>query len=166
MLSSWKPRLLLAAAATTAMAAASESALANSDSDILTVRVTVQEACSITGSTIDFGTYSAGQQAALDAQGAISYSNCGAGTLNISLDGGTAGNVANRAMSSGNSGSLSYQLYRNSARNQVWGSGADAQQVVLLVPDSGSVPVYGRIPGGQNVPSGTYTDTVNVTLTF
>jgi spore coat protein U-like protein len=163
MLSSWKPRLLLA---TAIVAAASGSALANSDSDVLTVRVTVQEACSIAGTTIDFGTYSAGQQAALDAQGAISYSNCGAGTLNISLDGGAAGNVANRAMSNDNSDSLSYQLYRNSARNQVWGSGADAQQVVLLVPDSGSVPVYGRIPGGQNVPSGTYTDTVNVTLTF
>ena len=164
MLSSWKPRLLLLA--TAIVAAASGSALANSDSDILTVRVTVQEACSIAGSTIDFGTYSAGQQAALDAQGAISYSNCAAGTLNISLDGGTAGNVASRTMSNDNSDSLSYQLYRNSARNQVWGRGADAQQVVLLVPDSGSVPVYGRIPGGQNVPSGSYTDTVNVTLTF
>jgi spore coat protein U-like protein len=37
---------------------------------------------------------------------------------------------------------------------------------VLLVPGSGSVPVYGRIAGGQNVAAGTYTDTVNVTLTF
>ena len=31
---------------------------------------------------------------------------------------------------------------------------------------SGSVTVYGRIPASQVVPEGTYTDTVNVTLTF
>ena len=163
MLSSWKPRLLLA---TAIVAAASGPVLANTDSDILTVRVTVQEACSIAGTTIDVGTYNAGQQAALDAEGAISYSNCAAGTLTIALDGGAAGTVANRAMSNDNGDSLSYQLYRNSARNQVWGTGDEAHQVVLLVPDSGSVPVHGRIPGGQNVPGGSYVDTVNVTLTF
>ena len=163
MLSSWKPRLLLA----TAIAViASGPVFAAADTDILTVRVTVQEACSIAGSTIDFGTYSAGQQTALDAQGAVTYSNCAAGTLTIALDGGASGNVASRAMANGSGNNLSYQLYRNSARNQVWGSGNEAQQVVLLVPDSGSVPVYGRIPGSQNVPAGMYTDTVNVTLTF
>lgn len=165
MSSSWKPRLLLLVAAATS-AIVSGPVLAASDTDILTVRVTVEESCSISGSTIDFGTYSAGQQAALDAQGTITYSNCAAGTLTLALDGGTAGNVANRAMANGSGGSLNYQLYRNSSRNQVWGSGSDAQQVVLLVPDSGNVPVYGRIPGSQNVPAGSYTDTVNVTLTF
>ncbi len=163
MPSSWKLRLPLVAVV--ALVAAGP-ALAASDTDVLTVRVTVQEACSIAGTTIDFGTYSAGQSAALDAQGAITYSNCAAGTLTIALDGGGAGNVANRAMANGSGDSLRYQLFRNSARNQVWGSGADAQQVVLLVPDSGSVPVYGRIPGSQSVPGGAYSDTVNVTLTF
>jgi spore coat protein U-like protein len=69
-------------------------------------------------------------------------------------------------MTNGSGGSLNYQLFRNSARSQVWGSGAEAQQVVLLVPGSGNVPVYGRIPGSQNVAAGAYSDTVNVTLTF
>jgi spore coat protein U-like protein len=164
MSSSWKPRLLLLAPAIAAIV--SGPVLAASDTDILTVRVTVQESCSISGSTIDFGTYSAGQQAALDAQGTIAYNNCAAGTLTLALDGGTAGNVANRAMANGDGGSLNYQLYRNSSRSQVWGTGSDALQVVLLEPDSGNVPVYGRIPGSQNVPGGSYTDTVNVTLTF
>lgn len=163
MSSSWKPRLLLA----TALAVvAGGPALAGSDSDVLTVRVTVQEACSIAGSTLDFGTYSAGQQAALDAQGAVSYSGCAAGTLTIALDGGGAGTTANRAMTNGSGGSLNYQLFRNSARSTIWGSGAEAQQVVLLEPGSGNVPVYGRIPGSQNVAAGSYSDTVNVTLTF
>ncbi len=162
MLASWKSRLLLAAAV---VAFAAAPAAAGTDTDVLTVKVTVQEACTIAGGTIDFGTYSAGQQAALDAQGSISYNGCAAGTLTIALDGGVGGNVANRRMSNGDS-TLNYQLFKNSSRSQVWGTGADALQQMLLVPDSGSIPVYGRIIGGQNVAGGTYTDTVNVTLTF
>lgn len=162
MLSSTKSRLLLAAAAIVVAAA---PAAADTDTDILTVKVTVQEACTIAGNTLDFGTYSSGQQAALDAEASVSYSNCAAGTLEIALDGGVAANVADRAMANGDS-SLRYQLYKNSARSQVWGTGSDALLQQLLVPDSGSIPVYGRIPGGQSVPSGAYADTVNVTLTF
>ncbi len=52
------------------------------------------------------------------------------------------------------------------ARTAIWGTGADAQVHVLLGTQSGSVTVYGRIPAGQVVPEGTYTDTVNITLTF
>ena len=163
MLSSWKPRLVLAAAA---LAVAAAPALADTDTDILTVRVTVQEACTISGTTIDFGTYSAGQQAALDAQGDIRYDGCAVGTLVISLDGGSAANVNGRKMRNGDA-ELNYQLYRNPGRSQVWGSGDQAVQQVLLealVP--GVISVFGRVAGGQSVPAGTYTDTVNVTMTF
>lgn len=161
MLSSTKTRLFLAAAA--ALVAA--PAAADTDTDILTVRVTVQEACTIAGGTLDFGTYNSGQQAEASAEGSISYNNCAAGTLDIALDGGTAGDVQNRQMANGDS-TLGYQLFKNSAASQVWGTGDDALQQQLLVPGSGDISVYGRIPGGQNVPAGTYTDTVNVTLTF
>jgi len=161
MLSSAKSRLLLAAV----VAFAAAPAAADTDTDILTVKVTVQEACTIAGNTLDFGTYNSGQQAALDAEASVSYSNCAAGTLEIALDGGAAANVAERAMANGDS-SLRYQLYKNSGRSQIWGTGSDALLQQLLVPDSGNIPVYGRIPGGQNVPAGAYTDTVNVTLTF
>lgn len=156
-----QPRLVLAAAI-----AALALPVAAAETDVLTVRVTVQEACSIAGTTIDFGTYTGGQQADLDAQGAISYTSCAAGTLTIALDGGNSGNVAARQMGNGNGDNIGYQLYRNSARSQIWGSGADAQQIVLLETGSGSVSVYGRIAGGQSVAAGSYADTVNVTLTF
>ena len=65
-----------------------------------------------------------------------------------------------------NSNSLTYQIYRNSVRNAVWGQGQNALQVQLLQPQSGEVSVYGRIPGGQSVPGGAYVDIVNITLTF
>lgn len=162
MLSSAKSRVLLAAAA---VALAAAPAVAGTDSAILTVRVTVQEACTIEGGTLDFGTYSSGQQVAADADGTISVNNCAASTLEIALDGGTASDIANRKMANGDS-TLQYQLYKNSARNQLWGTGDDSLKQQLLVPGSLDIGVYGRVPGGQNVPGGTYTDTVNVTLTF
>ena len=37
---------------------------------------------------------------------------------------------------------------------------------MLIGTQSGTVTVYGRIPASQMVPDGTYTDIVNITLTF
>ena len=38
--------------------------------------------------------------------------------------------------------------------------------LTLTATGSGNVSVYGRIPAGQAVPAGTYTDTVVITLDF
>lgn len=141
-------------------------ALAETSTDTLSVQVSVQESCSISGTTIDFGTYSSGQQAALDAQGDISFDGCPQGTLAISLDGGATGNVTSRRMSSNGGDDLDYQLYRNSSRSQIWGAGDDAVRQVLMVPGSGTLAVYGRIPGEQEVPAGGYSDVVNITMEF
>ena len=163
MLSSAKSRVLLAA---TAVALATAPAVAGADSAILTVRVTVQDACTIEGGTLDFGTYSSGQQVEKAASAKIRYSNCAAGTFKIALDGGSSGSVANRQMSNGEA-ALNYQIYKNSNHNQIWGAtGNEAQGVNLLVPGSGDVEVFGLIPAGQSVPAGTYTDTITATLTF
>jgi spore coat protein U-like protein len=145
---------------------AASPAFGGTATDTLSVQVNVQNSCSVGGTTIDFGTYSSGQQAAVDAQGNISFSGCPAGTLTISLDGGGSGNVISRRMSGGSGGSLSYQLYRNSARNQIWGTNGDALQQVLLVAGSGTIAVFGRIPGGQEVAAGGYTDVVSLTMEF
>ena len=139
-------------------------ARSGTDTDILTVTATVLSACSLSGGTLNFGSYTSGQTGNLDVNGVINYVNC-SGNLTFALDGGLSGNINARQMQQG-AGRLNYQIYRNAARNAVWGTGADTQGVVLIGTQSGSVTVYGRIPSGQVVPDGTYTDTVNVTLTF
>lgn len=156
----------VAAIALGAAALAVSPASAGTSTDTLSVQVTVQNSCSVGGTTINFGTYSSGQQAALDGEGNITFSNCPAGTLTLSLDGGGSNNISDRRMSGGNGANLRYQLYKNSARNQVWGVGVDGLQKVLLVPDSGAIAVFGRILGGQTVTSGSYSDTVSITMTF
>lgn len=154
------PRLMAALALATAPGVAS----AATATDQLTVTATVQSGCTLTGGTLDFGNYVSGQAGNLDANGRIGFANC-SGLLTFELDGGQSGNVNARAMrASGNS--LTYQIYRNSVRNAVWGQGQNALQLQLLQPQSGEVSVYGRIPGGQAVPGGAYVDIVNITLTF
>ena len=137
---------------------------AGTDTDQLMVTATVLSACSLSGGTLAFGPYTSGQAANLDVTGTINYVNC-SGNLSFALDGGGSGNINARQMSSG-SGRLNYQIYRNAARNAVWGTGADAQGVMLIGTQSGATSVYGRIPASQIVADGTYTDVVNITLTF
>src|SRR5215207_216568 len=95
----------------------------------------------LSGGTLNFGQYTSGQTTNLDVNGTINYVNC-SGSLGFALDGGGTGNINARQMSQGAS-RLSYQIYRNSTRNAIWGSGADAQGVTLIGTQSGTVTVYG-----------------------
>ena len=69
-------------------------------------------------------------------------------------------------MSNGAGGLLNYALYRDAARTLSFAQGANAKTVTQTVTGSGTVPFYGAIPGAQAVAEGTYTDTVQITLTF
>ena len=134
------------------------------DTSTLSVTATVATSCALSSGTLDFGTYTSGQTTPRDATGQFAFTNCD-GTLTFELDGGQSGSVSARAMTSGGN-SLSYQLFRDSSRTAVFGTGSDAQQVLLLTPQNGTVSVYGRIDAGQVAAAGTYSDTVNITLTF
>jgi spore coat protein U-like protein len=138
--------------------------LAGTDTDTLSVTATVQNACALNGGAMSFGQYLSGQAGDLNVNGQINYVNCN-GTISFELDGGQSGNVSARKMKSG-ANELNYQLFRNNTRTAVFGQGADKQEILLLTPLSGKVDVFGRIPGGQAVPAGDYSDIVNVTLTF
>lgn len=125
-------------------------------------------ACTITSSTgVSFGVYNVYAAAPLDSAGTITYS-C---TLSISvtIDIGTgSGTYASRTMRAGTS-TLAYNLYTNAARTTVWGdgtSGTGHHGPVLGLIGSTTVSIYGRVPAGQDVAAGSYTDTVVVTLNY
>jgi spore coat protein U-like protein len=141
-------------------------ALAATTSGTLSVSVVVQPSCTVSGATLDFGTYRSGQAADLTGFAQISYSNCPAGELRFELNGGANGTATARKLSDGRGGLLNYAIYRNSGRTQNFGQGNDARLVTLAAPGSGQVSIYGKIPGGQVVAGGTYTDTVVITLDF
>ena len=131
----------------------------------LAVSVNVTSNCSITGGTLDFGSYVSGQKDDKNGQATISFTDCGPGTLSFKLDGGREKSIKNRRMSSG-SNKLAYQLFRDNARKNVWGETDDALNVQLPQTGSDVVTVYGRIAGEQSAPQGTYTDNILVSVTF
>lgn len=153
------------AALVTGIAAAGGAAVAATKTGTLAVTVTVQSACAVTGATLDFGNYTAGQATDRDVRADIAYTDCGPGALTLELDGGGAADVAARKLRSGTN-TLNYNLYRDSGRASLFGTGANARTATLTGISSGTFAVFGRIPRSQAVPVGTYTDTVNITMTF
>ena len=84
----------------------------------------------------------------------------------IIIDSGRHSSGSNRALSGGTQ-HVSYQLYRDEGRTQVWASSGSALQFVSNgVARPEQVTVYGRIPPGQEVQSGVYTDVVTATVDF
>ena len=123
-------------------------------------------ACSINVTGVNFGTYDVFSNAALDSTGKINM-NCPSGVgYSISLSGGS-GNHTQRVMSNG-AHALNYNLYTAANRAFVWG---DATSGGASVSGSGTGMsvnhvVYGRIPPRQNVRAGSYSDTINLIITF
>ncbi len=143
--------------------------LAQTASDSFAVTAEVIDACDITANDLDFGNYSSISGSALDASSTLDVT-CTNGTLYaVELNEGTTsgGAFTERLMTDG-SDTLGYNLYTSSARTTVWGDGSGATSTVIGT-GSGvlqSLSVYGRVPASQNVPVGSYSDTVTATISF
>lgn len=142
------------------------------------VTANVARSCSITGtSNVAFGTYDpadANFSTPLDASGSVTIRCTKNTTYDIAL--GQGANAAPgstcvaplRRMASG-SERLSYGLFSDAGRTTTWGCDAsnDVTNTETTGPSSpDTVTVYGRIPAGQDVADGSYSDTVVVTVTF
>ena len=126
--------------------------------------------CTVTASGVAFGTWSS---AAPGTTGTVSVSCKGGLNLPYSaaLSTGT-GTYAQRRMTSG-ARVLNYNLYTNAARTIIWGNGTGGTAVVsgmVSAPGSstGTVveTVYGRYAPSPAPATGSYSDTIVVTLTF
>ena len=128
---------------------------------LLTLQVTVANACSIESGTIQFDTYYSGQQAALGAEGEIIYTGCPAGTTVILGTG--EGTYAQRIMLNG-SNVLQYSLFKESNYTGDWQP--DGLTLSESEAGSGTIPVYALIAGQQSVTAGEYVDNVQITWSF
>jgi len=65
---------------------------------------------------------------------------------------------------------LNYNLYLDAARTIIWGDGTAGTQTYFIKNPTNNqdvtVPVYGRVPTGQSVSKGTYSNTITVTINF
>ncbi len=126
--------------------------------------------CDISTTSVSFGTYNVFSATPLDSTGSVSSKCTGnAANITIALDRGGAASFNPRQMLKGTE-ALNYNLYRDAARTTIWGDGTGGTSVYSdPSPPNGlvvTITIYGRIPAGQDVSAGTYTNTVTVTITF
>ncbi|MFW2387704.1 MAG: spore coat U domain-containing protein, partial [Polyangiales bacterium] len=108
----------------------------------------------------------------LDAAGSLSYVCTGVApgdNVVITLETGGASSFTPRQMQSGPY-RLDYNIYLDATRISIWGDGT-AGSVVYgpVVPPEALptvVPMYGRIPAGQDAQIGAYVDTIIVTMSY
>ncbi len=146
--------------------------LAGSASANLAVGVTVESNCAISTSPLSFGSYDpivANASSSLDGAGGVTISCTKGSTTSISLSPGSnaPGSGTSRALSNG-AAKLSYEIYKDAGRAQVWGNSAASLFTPSTTADKAprSFPAYGRIPSGQDVSTGSYADTVIATINF
>ena len=126
--------------------------------------------CTISATSVNFGNYNVFNGTALDSTGSITYQcNATAANITISLSKGASSSYNPRLMSKG-AEVLSYNLYRNAARTNIWGDGTSGTAVYSRAnpPNNSNVNlvIYGRVPAGQDVSAGTFSDTVSATINF
>ena len=119
--------------------------------------------------TLDYGTQSALSTSTLSTSlgGTTVTFQCTPGVaMNMSVDGGqnSASGTRNLKRTSGTQ-LLAYQLYRDAAYSQTLGIGTSVA-VSYSDPTAIKLPVYGRVQLSGTLPAGTYTDVVQVTVTW
>lgn len=123
-------------------------------------------ACTVAATPVAFGVYQSSAQLPTDSTGTVTVA-CGIFTsYSVSISAGVGGtNALNRALSSGGN-RLAYNLYTDPTRILVWGDGTAGTLRVAQIATGATLNVFGRIPGLQNIASGSYADSLIVTIEF
>ncbi|WP_158543546.1 Csu type fimbrial protein [Dyella solisilvae] len=130
------------------------------------VLATFENSCTVTATDLDFGQVSTPTQA-VNGLSTILVQCPANTTWQVGLDNGLNYNAGLRRMS-GQGNFVSYQLYRDASRTQVWGNTPDAMSTGATDASGNPVDitVYGQVSAQPDAPAGQYADTVVVTLYY
>ena len=163
------------AVAAVCLALAPGAAFAGSATTSMSVTASVVAKCTISAPAVAFGnwdfpTFGAAND---DTTQVLTYTcTKGSSSVYVTADAGANGTHATgttRAMTDGSSDYLSYELYTDSGHTTVWNttnSGGHTFAPTFASSHSATSTVYARIPSGQDVPVGSYSDAVNVVINF
>jgi spore coat protein U-like protein len=151
------------------------SAFAGTATSNLPVSAVVSANCTVTGGAgLAFGAYDpVVTNAAAPLAGSTNISatctNGSPATITLSQGanaaGGSTAAAPLRQMTVGGN-FLAYSLFQDNANTIVWGDTPATGEAYTGTGVSTTVTVFGLVGAGQNVPAGTYTDTVLITITF
>jgi len=142
---------------------------------ILKIDIALSQQCTIGVTPISFGNYDAFSSVPLDTTGTVTV-NCSDVVwaevkLGVSSSSGTFN--PRRMRRSGGTDLLDYNIYTNPTRTEIFGDGTGGTEAIEIhkppgtprpEPWSRSISMYGRIPPGQDVSAGTYSDTLTATV--
>ncbi len=139
----------------------------------LSVTANVPTNCTISTTAVAFGAYDplvTNATVELDGTGAV-LMYCTKGTVaTVSLGSGSnpTGGGAIRNMKIGGVGTdlLTYELYTTNTRTTVWNTTNTLSYTSTSKATQNSMTVYGKVAPGQDVSTGSYTDTVVATISF
>lgn len=152
-----------------AATSAAFSANAATASSSFQVNLTIQGECKVqSASNVNFGSQGV-IDANIDTTNAIGVqcTNSTPYTVALSAGAGSGATVAARKMTSAANDTVSYAIYRDASRTQLWG----VTQNVDTAAGTGNGAVqtytaYGRVPAQSTPAMGAYSDLVSVTITY
>lgn len=136
---------------------------------ILGVTTAAEASCTVSTTSVNFGSYDVFDSAPTDSTGSITLRcNGSARHVRVEISRGGAPSVAVRFMNKGFE-PLFYNLYQDASRTTIWGDGTGGSDYYVGDPPNNrdlTLTVFGRIHAGQDVSAGSYQDTVTVTVQY
>ncbi len=138
----------------------------------LPVRAAVH--CTFTVATgVAFGAYDVLSSSSNAANGNLAFQCVGLGTdtdsVTVTLNQGNAPTYTPRYMLNGLV-ELNYNLYLDPATTIIWGDGTGGSSIygptTVTNGQTVTLTIYGLIPAGQDVPAGTYGDSITATINY
>jgi spore coat protein U-like protein len=141
-----------------------------------TVTADVVASCTISTAGISFGSYDpvvTNHATPLDANGTVTVACTNGAVTSIGMNQGSNQSMTSTAavplrnMVTGTN-KIRYDLYQDSLHTAVWGDvGTAASKSYTSTGMAGTtLTIYGRMAGGQDAVTGSYTDTVTATIQF
>ena len=127
--------------------------------------------CTISiNSGVAFGAYGVFSSSPTQATGSLTVNCSGSGPITVTLSRGSSSTFSPRTLVSGGN-HLNYNLYVDGAHSTIWGDGTGGTSTVTGTmatpsPQSLSATIYGQITPQQDLPAGSYGDTVVATVNF
>ena len=136
------------------------------------VSATVTAGCLVVGGVSNYGSLGFGSQSALSTStvkvalsGGVQLQCTPGVALNMTVDGGQYNSAGRHLQLNSGSARVAYQLFRDAAYSQSLGIG---QSVAVAYSDANniSLPIYGQVQLPGNQPGGTYSDVLQVQLSW
>lgn len=155
-----------------ALAGFAGSTFAATSATNLGVSATILDACTIAATPVDFGNYDHSASGDTAATGSVTETCTNGTAATITLGQGLHAKAASvdgvplRQMASG-ANNMAYFLYSDEGAGTLWGNTPATGVAQQGTGAAGAtLTVYGFVTAGQNVPTGSYADTVVATVTF